>query len=216
MSDSGQSHNNLSHDTQSASSAAFSRTTMSEDEIQSIWVQPLVPLAGPIHLEEYDPEWPRLFEREAARIKSILGEEALSIEHVGSTSVPGLAAKPRIDILLVVPNSADEAAYAPALEAAGYRLCIREPDWYEHRVFKGPDTDINLHTLSAGCPEIERMLGFRDWLRSHPADRDLYERTKRELATKEWKYTQQYADAKTDVVEAILARALGGGTAELE
>jgi GrpB-like predicted nucleotidyltransferase (UPF0157 family) len=136
----------------------------------------------------------------------VLGNRALSIEHVGSTSVPGLAAKPRIDILLVVANSADEATYVPALEAAAYVLCIREPDWYEHRVFKGPDTDINLHVFSPGCPEINRMLHFRDWLRSNASDRQLYERTKRELARQNWKYTQNYADAKTPVIEEILSR----------
>ncbi|MEO6890645.1 MAG: GrpB family protein, partial [Ktedonobacteraceae bacterium] len=148
-----------------------------------------------------------LFEREAARIRVALGEQIVLLEHVGSTSVPGLAAKPRIDILLVVPNSADEPAYVPALEVASYALCIREPDWYEHRVFKGPDTDINLHVFSPNSPEIKRMLLFRDWLRSNASDRQLYERTKRELARKSWKYTQNYADAKADVVEEILARA---------
>jgi GrpB-like predicted nucleotidyltransferase (UPF0157 family) len=86
-------------------------------------------------------------------------------------------------------------------------LRIREPDWYEHRVFKGPDTDVNLHVFSPGCPEIDRMLLFRDHLRSNESDRRLYERTKRELAQKEWKYTQNYADAKTAVVEEIIARA---------
>jgi GrpB-like predicted nucleotidyltransferase (UPF0157 family) len=93
------------------------------------------------------------------------------------------------------------------MEAAGYRLVIREPDWFEHRVFKGPDTNINLHVFSPGCPEIARMVGFRDWLRTHPDDRDLYARTKRELATRTWKYVQNYADAKTQVVEEIVARA---------
>jgi GrpB-like predicted nucleotidyltransferase (UPF0157 family) len=137
----------------------------------------------------------------------VLGDRVLLIEHVGSTSVPGLAAKPRIDMLLVVPNSADESTYVPALEAAGYVLAIREPDWYEHRVFKGPDMDINLHVFSPGCPEIDRMLLFRNWLRSNTSDRELYERTKRELARKDWKYTQNYADAKTEVVEEIIARA---------
>ena len=86
-------------------------------------------------------------------------------------------------------------------------LRIREPDWHEHRVFKGPDTDVNLHVFSPGSPEIERMLLFRDWLRGNPFDRQLYERTRRELARREWKYTQNYADAKTEVVEEILARA---------
>jgi GrpB-like predicted nucleotidyltransferase (UPF0157 family) len=110
-------------------------------------------------------------------------------------------------MLLVVANTADEPAYAPDLQAAGYVLQVREPDWYEHRMFKGPDTDINLHVFSAGCPESERMLLFRDWLRSHADDRQLYERTKRELARQSWKYVQNYADAKTEVVRAILARA---------
>ena len=89
-------------------------------------------------------------------------------------------------------------------------LRIREPDWFEHRVFKGPDTNVNLHVFSAGCPEIDRMLRFRDWLRSNEADRELYERTKRELAAQEWAYVQDYADAKTAVVEEIVARSLRG------
>ncbi len=117
-------------------------------------------------------------------------------------------AKPVIDILLEVTSSADEDAYAPALLAAGYVLQIREPEWYEHRLFKGPDTDINLHVLSAGCPEIDRMLLFRDWLRSNAADRELYARTKLALARKEWQSVQNYADAKTPVVEEIMGRAL--------
>lgn len=156
---------------------------------------------------EYDAAWPRVFEREAARIRAALGDEALLIEHVGSTSVPGLAAKPRIDIVLAIRDSSDEPNYAPRLMRAGYVLRVREPDWYEHRVFKGPDTDLNLHVFSVGCPEIERMLRFRDHLRIDAEDRDLYQQTKRELAGRTWKYTQHYADAKAPVVEEILARA---------
>jgi GrpB-like predicted nucleotidyltransferase (UPF0157 family) len=155
---------------------------------------------------DYDPRWPELFAREADRIRSVLGSLALRIEHAGSTSVPGLAAKPIIDLLLVVADSAQENAYAPALEAAGYVLRIRELTWYEHRMFKGPDTDINLHVFSSGCPEIDRMLLFRDWLRSKPADRDLYAQTKVALAQKEWTYVQNYADAKTAVIDEIIAR----------
>lgn len=180
---------------------------MTEEQIQAAHVGALAPLNQPIHLADYDPEWPRLFEREAARVRGILGDRVLLLEHVGSTSVPGLAAKPRIDMLLVVADTADEPAYVPDLQAGGYVLHIREPSWYEHRLFKGPDTDINLHVFSAGCPESERMLVFRDWLRSHSGDRQLYERTKRELARQEWKYVQNYADAKSTVVRAILARA---------
>ena len=131
----------------------------------------------------------------------------MRIEHAGSTSVPRLAAKPIIDLLLVLADSAAEDAYAPALEAAGYVLRIREPNWYQHRMFKGPDTDINLHVFSSGCPEIDRMLLFRDWLRSNAADRDLYARTKLALAQKEWKHVQNFADAKVVVIEEIIARA---------
>ena len=108
-----------------------------------------------ILIEKYDPFWPELFRREAVRIRTALGDRALRVEHTGSTSVPLLVAKPIIDILLVVADSTDEAAYAPGLESAGYSLRFREPDWYEHRLFRGPDTDINLHVLSAGCLEIE-------------------------------------------------------------
>src|SRR5207247_8473176 len=115
-------------------------------------------ISGKIVLVDYDPAWPLQVIRENERIKSTLGAKALSIEHVGSTSVPGLPAKPIIDILLVVESSADEKSYLPALEAAGYVLGIREPDWHGHRMFKGPDTSINLHAFSRDDEEIERML----------------------------------------------------------
>jgi GrpB-like predicted nucleotidyltransferase (UPF0157 family) len=178
-----------------------------EDQLRAVTIGPLTPLSEPVVLADYDPAWPELFEREADRIGSALGARALEIEHVGSTSVPGLAAKPVIDIVLVVDDSAEEASYVPPLKAAGYVLRIREPDWYEHRVFKGPDANVNLHVFSRGCVEIDRMLAFRDRLRKNDSDRELYEHAKRELAAKEWTYVQDYADAKTEVVEAIIARA---------
>ena len=142
----------------------------------------------------------------------MLGERVVQLEHIGSTSVPGLAAKPIIDILLVVADPADEPAWLPDLEAAGYRLVIREPDWYQHRCLKGPDTNVNLHVYPPGCPEIERNLVFRDRLRGHPEDRAHYQRVKRELAERDWTYVQEYADAKAEVVEAIIARARAAGT----
>ena len=191
----------------STSEQAQPRLPTTEEQLQEIHIGGMTPLMGRIQIDDYNPEWPRLFEREATRIRAALGDQIVLLEHVGSTSVPGLAAKPRIDILLIVPNSADEPTYVPALEAAGYVLRIREPHWHEHRVFKGPDTDVNLHVFSPDSPEIERMLTFRDWLRGNAFDRQLYERTKRELAQKDWKYTQNYADAKTEVVEEILMRA---------
>ncbi|MGP0075500.1 MAG: GrpB family protein [Bryobacteraceae bacterium] len=163
-------------------------------------------------LVDYDRKWPELFAREAERIRVVLGNRALQIEHAGSTSVPDLAAKPVIDIVLVVADSSDETVYLPALESAGYVLRIREPNWYQHRLFKGPDTNINLHVFSAGCPEIERMLIFRDWLRNNAADRELYARIKRALAQQEWEDVQNYADAKTAVIEEILGRVRGSMT----
>jgi GrpB-like predicted nucleotidyltransferase (UPF0157 family) len=186
------------------------REPSSEEDIRKYTVGELKPHAAPIRLVDYDPAWPGLFEREAVRIRGVLGDRVLELEHTGSTSVPGLAAKPCIDMTLVIPDSADEATYVPDLEAAGYVLWIREPDWYEHRVFKGPDTNVNLHVFSPGSPELGRMVAFRDWLRTHDDDRELYERTKRELAGREWKFVQNYADAKTDVVESIIARAQEG------
>ena len=162
---------------------------------------------GPIPLADYDPGWPVLYEREAARVRGVLGDRVLRLEHVGSTSVPGLPAKPIVDMLLVVADSADEPAYVPSLEAGGYVLRIREPDWHEHRLFKGPDTNINLHTFSDGSPEIGRMLAFRDRLRTHDDERVRYLQTKRELAARHWVFVQDYADAKGEVVEGIIRRA---------
>jgi GrpB-like predicted nucleotidyltransferase (UPF0157 family) len=180
-----------------------------EEEIRAATVGEIGVHGRRITLVPYDEQWPELFAREAERIRGVLGGRALTIEHVGSTAVPGLSAKPIIDILLVVRDSANEGAYVPGLEAVGYVLRIREPDWYEHRLFKGPDTDVNVHVLPKGSPEIHRMLLFRDHLRANEADRLVYEQAKRDLAAKEWKYVQYYADAKGNVVEEILTRARG-------
>jgi GrpB-like predicted nucleotidyltransferase (UPF0157 family) len=177
-------------------------------ELDKAWIDGAPRHDGPIRLASYDAGWPALYEREAARIRSVLGDRVVQLEHVGSTSVPGLSAKPVIDILLVVPDSADEDAYVPDMLAAGYRLVIREPDWHEHRLFKGPDTVINLHTFSPGSSEIRRMLAFRDRLRTHPEELAAYEATKRDLAGRTWAFVQDYADAKGEVVEGIIARAL--------
>jgi GrpB-like predicted nucleotidyltransferase (UPF0157 family) len=180
---------------------------VTEEEMKAAHVVPLRAHNAPIQLVDYRAEWPALFVREAARVRATLGARVLMLEHVGSTSVPGLAAKPIIDMILAVADSADETEYVPAMEYAGYLLRIREPGWHQHRLFKGPDTNINLHVYSFGCPEIDTMLMFRDWLRTNDADRELYERTKRDLAKQTWKYVQNYADAKTSVVTEIVARA---------
>jgi GrpB-like predicted nucleotidyltransferase (UPF0157 family)/ubiquinone/menaquinone biosynthesis C-methylase UbiE len=193
------------------------RADYSDDDIESAWVTEPPQLNSTVTLAEYDPEWPRRYEREAERIRGVLpADGVVRIEHIGSTSVPGLCAKPIIDIMLIVPDSSDEAAYLPALEEAGYRLVIREPDWEQHRVFKGPDTNINLHVYSPATKEIERYLLFRDHLRTHDADRALYADTKRELAQRTWKYIQHYADAKSGVVDEIVARARAARSAQYD
>ena len=176
----------------------WNRLPLTEEQIRAYTIGEPKPLSGRIPLVDYDPRWPELFAREADRIRAVPGLCAVRIEHTGSTSVPGLAAKPIIDTLLVLADSANESAYVPAMQSAGYLLRIREPNWFEHRMFKGPDTDINLHVFSSGCPEI---------------DRDLYARTKLALAEKEWKYVQNYADAKTAIIEEILERAREAGSA---
>jgi GrpB-like predicted nucleotidyltransferase (UPF0157 family) len=178
-----------------------------DEDLKDSRIGPVTPHNAPITLAAYDPQWPVLFAREADRIRATLGSKVLLLEHAGSTSVPGLAAKPIIDIVLALPDSADEPAYVPVMEAAGYRLVIREPSWFEHRVFKGPDTDVNLHVFTAGATEIDRMLLFRDHLRTHPDDREAYEQIKRELAHRTWKHVQHYADAKTEIVQQIVDRA---------
>ena len=164
-------------------------------------------MATEIRILEYDPGWPLEFQKEERKIRAALGGRALRVEHAGSTSVPGLAAKPVIDMVLEVADSADETNYLHDLEAAGYRLHLREPEWHQHRLLKGGGSAVNLHVFSRGCPEIDRMLAFRDWLRTHEEDRDRYARTKRELALHAWQRTQDYADAKTAVVREILLRA---------
>ena len=170
-------------------------------------------LQSKIQIVDYDPDWPVLYEREEVRIRAALGEKVVRLEHVGSTSVSTLPAKPIVDMVLEVRDSADEGSYIPDLEAAGYVLVIREPEWFEHRVFKGPDTNINLHVFSAGCEERDRMVLFRDWLRSNDDDRARYAAAKRELAARDWKYVQQYADAKTAIVAEIMSNAEAGARA---
>jgi GrpB-like predicted nucleotidyltransferase (UPF0157 family) len=180
----------------------------SDERLIAVTVGERLPHNSTILLAPYDSEWPLQFAQLAGRIREALSDGVLQLEHVGSTSVPGLAAKPIIDIVLAVANSADEAAYVPLLERAGFVLQIREPDWFEHRLLKTPDIDGNLHVFSVGCSEIDRMVAFRDWLRAHDDDRLLYERTKRDLAVRTWRHVQNYADAKSAVVAEIMARAL--------
>jgi GrpB-like predicted nucleotidyltransferase (UPF0157 family) len=160
-----------------------------------------------VTLEEPDPAWPETAAALMRAIRDAVGPPALVLQHAGSTAVPGLPAKPVIDLVLGVPDPTDEPAYVPALEILGYHLHIREPEWHEHRLLKRDSPTVNLHVFAAGSDEIDRMLAFRDHLREDATDRGLYLRTKRELAARTWDYVQDYADAKSDVVADIMSRA---------
>jgi GrpB-like predicted nucleotidyltransferase (UPF0157 family) len=164
-----------------------------------------------IEIVDYQPDWPKQFEIHRQIIAAALGDSALRIEHIGSTSVPDLAAKPIIDILVVVQDSTAESTYLPQLEVAGYVLRVREPDWNEHRMFKTPEKNVHVHVYSAGCPEIERNLIFRNRLRQNIEDRRRYEQTKRELAAREWSDMNEYADAKTEVIESVIRSVITSG-----
>jgi GrpB-like predicted nucleotidyltransferase (UPF0157 family) len=164
-----------------------------------------------IEIVDYQPDWPEKYQAHAQAIATALGDTAIRIEHIGSTSVPGLGAKPIIDILLVVANSADEDTYLPQMERAGYELRVREPEFHEHRMFRTAARDVDVHFYSPDSPEIVRNVTFRDRLRGSAEERRLYEDTKRRLATQSWPDMNAYAVAKSEVIERIIAAACGTG-----
>lgn len=157
-----------------------------------------------IVLVEHDPAWAARFEVERERIVHALGDRALRVDHVGSTAVPGLAAKPIVDIDVSVVDPDDAEAWLPDLLAAGYLLRVREPG---HAMVRTAELDVHVHVCAAGSDWETRHLVFRDWLRTHPQDRQRYEDVKRSLAGREWSDMNDYADAKTDVIADIMARA---------
>ncbi len=157
-----------------------------------------------IVLAEHDPAWAERYRVLRERILAALGPAALRVEHIGSTSVPGLAAKPIVDVLVTVADVEDEPAFVPPLERAGFVLRVREP---EHRMLRTPGRDVHVHVYEPAHPAVDAYLDLRDWLRVDAADRDLYARTKRRLAAQEWADMNAYADAKTEVVQAVLERA---------
>jgi GrpB-like predicted nucleotidyltransferase (UPF0157 family) len=157
-------------------------------------------------MSDYDPRWPTRFEARADELRAVLSDRCRLIEHIGSTSVPGLAAKPVIDIALGIDEPDDEPAYLPDLEAIGYELRVREP---QHRCLRveGPDGPVNLHCYPPEHPETRKYLVFRNRLRADENDRLLYETAKRSLADREWPDMNYYAEAKQPVIHEILERA---------
>jgi GrpB-like predicted nucleotidyltransferase (UPF0157 family) len=167
-----------------------------------------------IVIEDYDPAWADRFAAVSSLLSEVLGDLITGIEHVGSTSVPGLAAKPIIDIDLLLDETADESRYLPLLQRLGYRLVLREPWWYGHRMLVSAAEDVHLHVWPQAAPEPVRHRLFRDWLRSHPEDRELYAMTKRRLARDTADQPGDYSLAKNDVIDDIYARIFAASAEE--
>jgi GrpB-like predicted nucleotidyltransferase (UPF0157 family) len=173
------------------------------------WVPGVTPATG-IEIADPDPAWPRRYDDLASRIREVLGWRVLQLEHVGSTSVPGLAAKPIIDIDLTVADPDREQDYVPALETIGFRLTIREPWWYGHRALRSDEPACNLHVFGFDSPEPVRHRIFRDWLRGNPEERDRYAAAKRQAASQanaEGEHVMQYNARKQQVIREIYHRA---------
>lgn len=183
------------------------RLRSTPEQMAAAWVGESPSKVEPVVLVPYNPCWPRMFDEQADTIRKALAGQQITTEHVGSTAVPGLAAKPIIDIDLIVTDSADEATYVPQLEQAGFRLVLREPSWHQHRMLARTDPAVNLHVFSPNAPEHIRHLVFRDWLRTHPSDRDLYETAKRHLAAKTADTPTDYNLAKNPIIDEIYGRA---------
>ncbi|QWT25144.1 GrpB family protein [Subtercola sp. PAMC28395] len=162
------------------------------------------PEAIEVELHSYDPQWPAIYAEHRQRIVDALADVTFTIEHIGSTSVPGLAAKPIIDIVVTVADITAEERYLDPLLAAGYVLRVREP---AHRLVRTPARDVHVHLLERGDPAVDEYLLLRDHLRSNADDRALYESTKRSLLNQRWADMNDYAEAKTTVILAIKARA---------
>jgi GrpB-like predicted nucleotidyltransferase (UPF0157 family) len=158
----------------------------------------------PVVIEDYDPAWADRYAAIATALRDALADRVLGLEHVGSTAVPGLAAKAIVDVDLTVADTEDEAHYLPALEKLGYLLVLREPWWHGHRMLVDADEDVHLHVWPRGAPELTRHRLLRDWLRTHPDDRDLYASTKHHLARE--MPEADYGMAKSDVIDAIFDR----------
>ncbi|QAY69594.1 GrpB family protein [Xylanimonas protaetiae] len=179
------------------------------DPATSPWVAGRGPERG-VEIAEPDDVWATWYLDVVAHVRGALGLRVLGLQHVGSTSVRGLPAKPVVDVDLTVADPDDEDAYVPALERAGFVLHVREPWWYGHRLLRHPAPRANLHVFGPDSPEVWRHRLFRDWLRGNPDDRALYARVKREAAAATNDADEDgtaYNRRKHAVVREIYARA---------
>lgn len=175
------------------------------DPNENPWVNG-APAPEHIAVEPYDSAWAQHYEGFKDNIETALSGTVLGLEHVGSTAVPGLPAKPVIDIDLIVVDPEQEDSYVPALEALGYELTIRERSWYEHRMLRLQHPRVNLHVFGPACPEHIRHLLFRDWLRQHPDDRARYADAKtlaKSGAANALEYNRRKQSVVRDIYQAI-------------
>ncbi|MCH7342003.1 GrpB family protein [Pelomonas sp. CA6] len=163
------------------------------------------PRVESIEVQPHDPSWLSTFRELGQALAAALSERARAIEHVGSTAVPGLAAKPVIDIDLIVEDPDDEDAYLPALQSLGYVLTVRERSWYGHRMLRLEAPRAHVHVFGRRCPEHVRHLLFRDWLREHPEERERYAEAK-QRARVGVDTAQAYNQRKEAVVRDIYRR----------
>ncbi|MFY0408812.1 GrpB family protein [Solicola sp. PLA-1-18] len=179
---------------------------------QSPWVDGAAPSTH-VEVVDADPAWADWFVELEARVRAALGPRALVVEHVGSTSVPGLAAKPIVDVDLTVADTENEVAYVPPLVAAGFELRVREPWWHGHRLLRSTTPMCHLHVFDFRSPETVKHRVLRDWLRTHPDERELYADAKRraaDAATAAGEDSMQYNARKEQVVREIYHRAFVG------
>jgi putative glutamine amidotransferase len=161
-------------------------------------------------ISAYDPAWPARYDEESARIRTALGDQVTGLEHVGSTSVPGLGAKPVVDIQVSVRSMVPRSAYVDPLVALGYRWVV-DPWSDEHEYFsRNEDAEraFHIHVCAAGSEWERRHIAFRDWLRDHPDDAAAYERLKRDLAERHPRDIFTYVDGKTEFIREIEAQAV--------
>lgn len=161
----------------------------------------------PVVIVEPDPGWPRAFERLRSRLARALGPRAVRIDHVGSTAVPGLSAKPVIDIQVSVPDVDDEDSYRRAIESLGWELTGREP---HHRFFRPPadrPRTVHVHVCGSGSDWERDHLLFVGYLRAHPERAAEYSHLKKELAARYTADRTRYTDAKDAFVRETLQRA---------
>jgi GrpB-like predicted nucleotidyltransferase (UPF0157 family) len=177
-------------------------TTDRDVELDAVLIGGREPVS--ITFVDYDPDWALRFGSLRDRIRAAVGPVAIDVEHIGSTAVPGLAAKPIIDILLTVRDVDDEATYVPPMVRAGFVLRVREPG---HRMFRTPERGVHVHVYEPRHQAVRDYLDLRDWLRLDGRDRTRYAEAKRALAARSWSDMNYYADAKSEVITLVLGRA---------